>query len=185
MNRRIVVAISGEVSAGKSTAGRILQDSGFGYTRISWAIREKLREDGVMFEGGDEPSRRQYQEEGMRLHREKGQAWLCRKAIGIIPKFSYNFVADGLRWKDDVTYFRRRYDRDVIHLHIAAPANMRELWYTSRSKDLPFGEANSHEVEQEVGELAAMADDIITNDSTKDEFRRRVLASVELELHAR
>jgi len=62
---RIVVALSGQVSAGKTTAGYFLRDQGLGYTRISWAIKEHLASLARPMNAGDEPSRRQYQNDGI------------------------------------------------------------------------------------------------------------------------
>src|SRR4051812_4307477 len=68
MSAPIVVVISGQVSAGKTTAGKMLNRRGFQYARISQAI--KTRWDGP---NDQKPPRSWYQEMGMHLHRTIGQ----------------------------------------------------------------------------------------------------------------
>lgn len=180
MSDRIVVAISGQVSAGKTTAGDHLAKLGFGYTRISWAIRHKLLEGG-----SGEPTRKTYQDEGLSLHQIAGQRWLCKRAVGLLPPFAFHFVVDGLRWNEDVCYFRERYGRSLIHLHVVADEGLRRLRYESRDKDIPFDDVEGHAVEQEVSRLAPIADAIIENNSDMASYLASVQRALELELYAR
>jgi dephospho-CoA kinase len=182
---RIVVALSGQVSAGKTTAGYFLRDQGLGYTRISWAIKEHLASLARPMNAGDEPSRRQYQNDGIDLHNELGQAWLCRQALRLLPPYVFHFVVDGLRWVDDVEFFRRRYGPQLVHFHIEAPQALRRKRFELRDKDVSFAEADNHEVEREAPLLGPLADRIIVNDSSLDDFYASVSALLEEELYAR
>jgi hypothetical protein len=179
MKKRIVVAISGEVSAGKTTAGDYLRDLGFGYTRISLAIRDVL-----VSAGEPEPTRRRFQEKGMEMHR-RDQRDLCKRAIRLLPPYAFNFVADGLRWREDKEYFQRRYGRRLVHLHVTAPVHLRRYRYNLRGKDVSFDEADTHEVEQEVPLLGTLADATIMNELDVETFKRRLGEALELELYAR
>jgi dephospho-CoA kinase len=179
MTTRIVVAISGEVSAGKTTAGYYLKKLGFGYTRISWAIRKDLRGHGE-----PEPTRRRYQERGMELHRQN-QRNLCKRAVIMLPPYCFHFVVDGLRWKEDVDFFRERYGAGLVHLHVLASEELRRTRFESRDKDVPFDEANCHEVEQEVPLIGSLADATITNEGGRKAFYKMIREAVELERYAR
>jgi dephospho-CoA kinase len=179
MTDRIVVAISGEVSAGKTTAGEYLETLGFGYTRISWAIRDEL-----IAAGEGEPTRRRFQEKGMEMHRQS-QRDLCKRAVRLLPPYVSHFTVDGLRWREDVAFFRERYGRGLVHFHVAAPLELRQQRYEERDKDVPFHEADSHEVEREVSLIGAIADSVIANEADKQTFFERVRRALELELHAR
>jgi len=179
MTKRIVVAISGEVSAGKTTAGEFLTTLGFGYTRISWAIRDEL-----LSAGEGEPTRRRFQEKGMEMHRQS-QRNLCKRAVHLLPPYAFHFSVDGLRWREDVEFFRERYGSNLVHFHIAAPLDLRRQRYETRDKDVAFEEADAHEVEREVPLVGAMADAVIANEADMDAFRERLREALELELHAR
>lgn len=185
MTSRIVVAISGQVAAGKTTAGRFLERQGFGYTRISWAVKEQMILAGVPLLDGDDPSRRQFQDEGWRLHQERGQTWLCRKALDFLPRYAWNFAVDGLRWHDDVQFFRHRYGSGFIHFHVEAPLEERRQRFMRRDKDVSFEKTDSDPVEQEVPLLGLVADAVLVNDGSEEVFCARVRATLEDQLHAR
>jgi len=182
---RIVVAISGQVAAGKTTAGYYLRDQGFGYTRISWAIKQHLASVEASLKEGREPSRRQYQNEGIDLHKNVGQAWLCAQALALLPQYVFHFVADGLRWIDDVEFFRRRYGPQLLHFHIEAPLEERRRRFEARDKDVSFKEADSHEVEREAPLLAPVADRVIPNDGSIEDFYLKIRSTLEEQLNAR
>jgi dephospho-CoA kinase len=157
-----IVIISGQVSAGKTTAGRIIECQGFRYARISQAIRNRW--DGPE---DSKPPRSWYQEKGMLLHHTVGQAALCQETLDLIPDPSTSFVIDGLRWKEDVAFFRNRFEERIIHLHLTAQTKVRKARFEQREKDVSFEEADRHEVEREVPELAADADAAFDNSSNE------------------
>jgi dephospho-CoA kinase len=120
----------------------------------------------------------------MELHRQS-QSDLCKRAVRLLPPYCFHFVADGLRWTEDVAFFRERYGAGVVHLHICASRQLRKERYDKRDKDVPFEEADSHEVEQEVPLVGSMADVVIANEGTLRGFYRSIRDALELELYAR
>lgn len=176
-----IVIISGQVSAGKTTAGKMLEDQGFQYARISQAI--KKRWEGPQ---GSKPPRSWYQEMGMRLHRTIGQSALCQETLDLIPDPSASFVIDGLRWKEDVAFFRDRFLERIIHIHLTAQTEIRKERFEQREKDISFEEADQHEVEREVPDLAAGADAAFDNSSNeKAALEAFLLSALESRFHAR
>jgi dephospho-CoA kinase len=159
MSEPIAAVISGQVSAGKTTAAKMLRNLGFQYARISQAIK-KLRWDS---EHGDKPSRSWYQETGMDLHRTLGQGALCKETMTFIRNPAAAFVIDGARWKEDVAFFRDRFGERVVHIHLTASLRIRKRRFEDREKDVSFEEADGHEVEREVPQLAEVADAIFDN----------------------
>nr|WP_243852977.1 ribonuclease H-like domain-containing protein [Sphingomonas naasensis] len=166
--RAVVVGISGSIAAGKTTASKHLQQHGFGYTRISMVIDETLRELNLA------PTRKHHQEVGMRLHEEKGQSWLCRRAIELLPEGTTDFVIDGLRWTDDVRYFRERFGGRFLHIHITAPEVERRKRYNDAVKGVPFDIAVAHPVEQGIAAAGDLADVTLANDGALASFLARV-----------
>lgn len=153
-----VVGISGEMFAGKTTAARYLEREGFAYTRISEVI------DDVLRERGEDLTRENQQRVGLELHQEKGQRWLCRRAIERIPGEPTKIVVDGLRWPDDVSYFAERYGGRFTHIHLEAPIET----LRDRAKKLgridEFDTARNHQVESGIAYIASMTEDQIVND---------------------
>jgi dephospho-CoA kinase len=158
MSQVRVIVISGEVAAGKTTAAKLLRSHGFQYARISQAIR--TRWDGP---SGRKPPRSWYQGMGMQLHREIGQWALCQETIDLIPDPTSNFVIDGARWHEDISFFRTRFGSELVHIHLTASTDVRKTRFQAREKDVSFEEADADEVELEVKELARDADIIFDN----------------------
>lgn len=171
--RGLAVGISGAIAAGKTTAARHLERLGYGYTRISMVIDETLRELGLPID------RERHQELGMRLHQEKGQEWLCRRALDLLPVGTTDLVLDGLRWTDDVRYMRERFGGRFLHLHVNAPEGLRRTRYDALKKGVPFDVAVAHPVEQGIASAGRLADVTLENDGDLATFLLRVQEFVE------
>lgn len=167
-SRGVAIGISGAVSAGKTTAARHLERSGFGYTRISMVIDEELREQGLA------ATRQNYQELGWRLHREKGQEWLCRRALELLPPDTTDLVVDGLRWEQDVRYLKERFGGRFLHIHIDAPEEVRRRRYDEAQRTAAFDDVAAHPVEQGIAALALLADAKVINDDDLESFLARI-----------
>ena len=166
--RGIVVGISGAIAAGKTTAARHLEGLGFGYTRISMVIDEELAKAGLP------PSRANHQGFGWRLHVEKGQEWLCRHALELLPEGTLDIVIDGLRWVEDVRYLRERFGGRFLHLHVDAPEELRRRRYDRDRRSTPFDQIVAHPVEQGIVATARLADAKVMNDGELAPFEARI-----------
>jgi dephospho-CoA kinase len=164
MNEPPVVVISGQVAAGKTKAGDLLAARGFQYARISKAIKN-LRWPP---ERENKPPRSWYQQMGMELHRTIGQRALCAETLAFIADPAAAFVIDGARWRDDIAFFREKFGKRVVHIHLTASFELRKRRFDKRDKDISFEDADHDDVEQEAYELADGADAIFDN-STDDE----------------
>lgn len=153
-----VVVISGQIAAGKTTAGKILRARGFQYARISQAIKTRWNSDH-----GGKPPRSWYQSMGMKLHRDIGQRGLCHETLGFIPDPTSTFVVDGARWKEDVAFFQECFGKRVSHVHLTAPTGIRKKRFENLEKDVSFEEADADEVEREVAHLFKEADAVFDN----------------------
>lgn len=167
-DRGVVVGLSGAIAAGKTTAARHLEALGFGYTRISMVIDEELRARGMPI------SRATHQALGWELHRERGQEWLCRRAIELLPEGTTHAVIDGLRWVEDIRYLRERFGGRFLHIHVDAPEDLRRSRYERERRSTPFDEAAAHPVEQGIAATTALADTRIINDGDLDAFKAKI-----------
>jgi dephospho-CoA kinase len=155
----LAVGISGEMLAGKTTAARFLEREGFAYTRISQVI------DDVLRQRGEAVTRENQQRVGLALHREKGQRWLCARAIDRLQGTPTKIVIDGLRWPEDATYFRERFGHRFRHLDIFAPNEVRHERAIRSGRQSDFDRADKHAVESGVEAAGELADVTIINDS--------------------
>ena len=172
----LVVGISGEMLAGKTTVARFLEEHGFGYTRISEVIDDVLRIRG-------EPTTRENQQRmGLELHRTKGQRWLCARAIDRLGISHRKIVIDGLRWTADANYLRESFGGRFRHLHIFAPAEARRDRAKRSGREADFDRADHHPVESGIEAVGLMADLVIINDSDIASLERKVYEALKGEL---
>lgn len=168
----LVVGFSGEIAAGKTTAARFLEREGFAYTRISLVI------DDVLKRRGEDLTRENRQRVGLELHNEKGQRWLCRKAIEYLGVNANRIVVDGLRWPDDVQYFQERYGGRFHHIHILAPKDIRRVRAVAAGAGEAFDEASAHAVEEGVAAVESLSQCRILNDDDIGSFETRIRETI-------
>ncbi len=171
-----VIGLSGEIMSGKTSTARILEDAGYAYTRISEVI------DDVIRERGEEPSRETRQRVGLELHNHPGQRWLCRKAIERVPPDAARIVVDGLRWKEDVDYLRERFGGGFTHIHVNAPTGARSTRAHNLGRTDELLRAAAHPVEEGIGDLEGIADEILKNDGSLEALRMRLDRFVQMEV---
>jgi len=168
--RPLVIGVSGRIAAGKTTAAECIASLGFAYTRVSLVIDDEIRKHGLPLD------RTTRQRIGLELHRERGQAWLCERAVALADSAS-RIVVDGLRWPEDHAYFVERYGHRFIHLHLRAPIDVR----TARSgvTASAFAEADNQPVESGIDALAVLATHVVENARSLGEFEAKIVRIVE------
>jgi uncharacterized protein YprB with RNaseH-like and TPR domain/predicted nuclease with RNAse H fold/dephospho-CoA kinase len=169
--KRRVFGFSGPLAAGKTTAARVLERKGFAYGRYSMVLSSQLEEMGKI------PTRQELQEYGLYVNRERGQRWLGRELLRLLPD-DKNIVIDGMRFPDDRALLVERYGLAFRHLHVEASADKRRARFESRESargGMTFEGAGRHEVEDSVLSMKYLKDaKIIRNDSDLRTFERRV-----------
>jgi uncharacterized protein YprB with RNaseH-like and TPR domain/predicted nuclease with RNAse H fold/dephospho-CoA kinase len=169
---RLVIGISGGISAGKTTAGRYLEQHGFSYVRFSMVLQNLL--DAA----GSDAGREALQDIGAKVHVNPGQRWLCKKVLeraGDAPAI----VIDGLRWPEDHAFFVEEFGPRFIHIHVDAPVDVRRQRYVESGRpDQEFDAAADHEVEQQVPLLSTLAHYVVSNVETRAAFTSKIEALI-------
>lgn len=156
---KIVIGLSGGLSTGKTTAGKYLEKKGFAYGRFSMLIAK------LVIDEGKEPNRKNLQEMGDYVNREKGQRWLCKNLIHQLFHDEKKIVIDGLRFPEDHAYMREKFGIHFKHIHLECSDSIRKKRYdTEERNDVRFEEAIKHNVERSVDKLSTLADMVIIND---------------------
>jgi uncharacterized protein YprB with RNaseH-like and TPR domain/predicted nuclease with RNAse H fold len=165
---RRVIGISGPLAAGKTTAARYLENSGYAYTRYSMVL-ESLRTVG-----GAKQSRPELQEFGSEIHIRYGQRWLGRRLLESLPKEG-SLVIDGLRFPDDHAFLIECFGPAFLHVHVTAQDNIREVRFLDReTSQQGFIQSECHPVESRVKELRNLAHIEVVNDATLESFEHRI-----------
>lgn len=170
--QRRVIALSGPISAGKTSGAQWLQEKGFRYGRYSAVLAGMLKKRGLK-----EPSRKVLQEFGEKVHRGKGQRWLSRQLIReLLSTRCLGLVVDGLRFPEDHAFLIESFGPALLHVHIQAAEKLRKDRYIKdgRHTKTDFFKATRHVVESNVPRLAALAHVIIANEGPELEFHERL-----------
>jgi predicted nuclease with RNAse H fold/dephospho-CoA kinase len=154
-----VIGLSGGLASGKTTTGEYFKSKGFAYGRFSMLIARLVEAEGL------EITRKNLQEEGDHVNKEKGQRWLCKNLIHQLFHDEKMIVIDGLRFLEDHSYMKERFGPHFKHIHLKCNNEIRKERYINDSRnDIKFEDAIKHNVERSVNNLSNFADVIITND---------------------
>lgn len=165
---RVVVGISGNLAAGKTTFASYLESCGFHYVRYSMVLETLMQEEGR------EISRWALQNFGDEVHRERGQRWLGRRLLESLPT-NGNVVIDGLRFADDYAFWVETFGPAFHHVHIETKEELRKIRFNNRETNgVAFEEAQSHPVEQQVKTLRGLAHHLLSNDESIQDLRASI-----------
>lgn len=165
---RTTVGLSGPMSAGKTTAGRTLENKEFEYGRYSQVVRAMVEERNL------KPSRDNLQQVGEEIHETKGQRWLGKQLLKMIGE-QQNVVIDGMRHPEDHAFLTERFGPAFHHVTIKAPREERmERYQEHRGTKEEFARASNHPVERNVPKLQQLAHRCIQNDRSLEVFRDRI-----------
>ena len=162
--KRKVIGLSGQIGAGKTTAGRFLESQGFRYGRFSMVLADILRQRGI------EPARQALQALGEEVNRGAKQRWLGTQLLRMLPD-SGDLVIDGLRHPEDHALLVESFGPSFIHIHIDVPRELllsRHVESGGRTEELRA--ALSHPVEINVPTISSLAHVRITNNTSLDNF---------------
>ena len=163
-----VVGISGRLSAGKTTAGRVLETLGFHYTRFSLVLERILRSRGIT------PDRDALQDFGRQVHRDPGQRWLCRQLVDQLPDTG-SIVIDGLRHPQDHAFMVESFGPRFTHLFIDSPTEARLGRYVpARGSLQDFLKAEQHSAEKNIWQLLGLAHRVLDNSASLEEFDQSI-----------
>ena len=166
----VVLGLSGPIAAGKTTAARVLERSGFRYCRFSEILEEELRANGkAVTRGklqalGEDTSTSRF---GQRQLQNK----LAKKVDG-----AERIVVDGLRHLEDRAFLRERWGSAAVHMHICAGEDVRSKRYADQpgESSSSFRRASAHAVEKNVPKLERLADHTIVNIGMVEELETKL-----------
>jgi uncharacterized protein YprB with RNaseH-like and TPR domain/predicted nuclease with RNAse H fold/dephospho-CoA kinase len=167
---RVVVGLSGQMAAGKTSAATRIEGLGFKYARFSAVLADLLQAQGKAV------SRASLQELGLSVHREFGQRWLCKQ---LASKFgeATRIVIDGLRFPEDHSFLVEAFGGSFMHVHVEAPDCLRRQRYMSVGHSAEeFTIASKHDVESGVSRTGSLAHEIVVNDTDFDTLEYRVVS---------
>ena len=176
----MIIGLTSLLGAGKTTIGDYLVKKGFVFYSLSDVIRDEVKAKGK------EITRDTLQQTGNELRKEFGSSVLADRIIEKINKEpDKDFVVDSIRNPSEVNALRKR--KDFTLLFIDAPIETRFARIKSRKREgeaaISFEEFKASEekelqshdsASQQLVQCKEMADFVIHNDSTVEEFHKKI-----------
>jgi dephospho-CoA kinase len=177
MKKPRLIGLTGTNGAGKGEAAAYFQSKGLAYHSLSDIIREELRARGL------EPSRDNLIRTGNELRAAGGPDVLARRTLEAVA--DGRAVIDSIRNTREVAYFRAQAKDDFVLLAIDAPVEIRFARSVTRGRDESAATLEEFKAKEDVerggGDGAqqleacmAMADALVTNDGTLEEFHAKL-----------
>jgi len=168
---KTTIGFSGPISAGKTTAARLIEKEGYTYGRYSQVVRRETKRRGL------NPSQENLQEVGEEINEEKGQRWLGKQLLNLIGS-SPRIVIDGMRHPEDHAFLVERFGPQFSHVTIRAGADVRMERFVSEEGGAKeeFQEADNHPVERNVSRLQELSHHSMKNERSREDFETEILS---------
>lgn len=176
----IIFGLTGQPSSGKDTLAEHLESLGFFHVSTSGLIKEEMRGLGI-------PTDRAHTSAfAIECRKERGAGYLADIAVKKIrEKGSLKSVVSGLRNTAEVENLKNAFGKDFVLLAVEAPIGTRYLWVVGRNRtgdNISFEQFKAEEDKEKMGDknthqvdaVIEMADKVILNNGTRDEFLQKV-----------
>ena len=175
-----ILAFVGMPASGKSEASSVLRDHGIMVINMGDVIREEVLRRGL------EPSDVNTGGVGTDLREKEGKDAVARRCIPKIRDSGEEFIAiDGVRSVAEVKCFKEAFGEDFTLVSIDSPLKIRfeRVLARKRNDDMQDIDALKARDERELGwgmgEAMAIADVVVTNNDTLEDFKKKITALVE------
>jgi dephospho-CoA kinase len=171
---KVVIGIAGMPGSGKAAFNAIARRKGFTIVVMGDEIRDETRRRGL------KPTPENIGKVMLQLRQEEGPAVVAKRCVPKIEKAKGNFVlVDGVRSLHEVKEFKRHFPNFVlIAIHSSPETRFQRLFRRKRSDDPKGWEAflkrDLRELSVGLGNAIAMADYLIINEGTKEEFNMKI-----------
>jgi len=181
MKQKVVVGVAGMPGAGKATIKTTVENLGYSVVVMGDEIREETRRRGL------EPTPENIGKIMLQLREEEGSAVVAKRCIPKIENAKSDIVfVDGIRSLNEVDEFKRHFKNfTLIAVHSSPETRFRRLFKRKRSDDPQgwdvFYQRDLRELSVGQGDVIAVADYMIVNEGTYEEFKaevRQVLEAV-------
>jgi len=166
-----VLLITGMPGSGKSLLSSVLKERGFNVIVMSDVLRKRFEKDARRGE--------RLMDYAKRMREIYGEGIVARLSIEELRGREERIAFDGVRNLAEVQEFSRLGDTVIVAVHSPPSVRYARLMRRMRPDDSTSVEElrrrDMEEISLGIGGVIAMADYVVINDSSEDEFRRRVL----------
>jgi len=175
MQQKVVIGAAGMPGAGKAVLRSSAESMGCSVVIMGDEIREETKRRGL------EPTPENIGKVMLELRKEEGPATVAKRCIPRIEEAKLDIVlVDGVRSLDEVDEFKRHFTSfSLIAVHSSPEARFQRLSRRKRSDDPKgwgvFQERDLRELSVGQGDVIALADYVIVNERTYDEFKAEAI----------
>jgi len=174
MKQKMVIGAAGMPGAGKAVVARLAKEKGYAIVVMGDEIREETKRRGL------EPTPENIGKIMLKLREEQGPAVVARKCIPKIASASADTVlVDGVRSLSEVYEFEKNFPQFVlVAVHSSPETRFGRLFRRRRSDDPKgwgvFVERDLRELSVGQGAVITMADYMIVNEGTLEEYKAKI-----------
>jgi len=174
MRQKMIVGAAGMPGSGKAVIARMAKEKGYAVVVMGDEIREETKRRGL------EPTPDNVGKIMLKLREEEGTAVVAKRCIPKIAKAGADRVlVDGIRSLPEVYEFEKNFPQFVlIAVHSSPETRFGRLFRRRRSDDPDgwevFVERDLRELRVGQGGVIAMADHMIVNEGTLEEFKAKI-----------
>jgi len=175
MTQKVVIGVAGMPGAGKAVLRRVAESMDYSVVVMGDEIREETKRRGL------EPTPENIGKVMIGLREEEGATAVTRRCTPKIEEAQSDIVlVDGVRSLDEADEFKRHFTSfSLIAVHSSPEARFQRLSKRKRSDDPKgwdvFHERDLRELSVGQGDVIALADYMIVNERTYDEFKAEVI----------
>ncbi len=174
MKPKMVVGLAGMPGAGKGVISRVVNEKGYAIVVMGDVIRAETKLRGL------EPTPENIGKTMLKIREEEGSTVVAKKCIPKIAGADTEIVlVDGIRSLDEVQEFKKEFPKfALIAVHSSPETRFGRLFRRKRSDD-PSGweeflNRDTRELSVGQGNVIAMADYMIINEGTLEEYKTRI-----------
>jgi len=179
MKSKVVIGVAGMPGAGKATIKTTAENMGYPVVVMGDEIREETRRRGL------QPTPENIGKIMLQLREEEGATTVAERCTAKIENTKSKIVfVDGIRSLNEVDEFKKRFRNfSLIAVHSSPEARFQRLSKRKRSDDPRgwdiFYQRDLRELSVGQGDVIAMADYMIVNERTYEEFKAKVCQVLE------
>jgi len=174
MEPKVVVGVAGMPGAGKAVVSRVAHENGYAIVIMGDVVREETKRRGLKL------TPENVGKVMLQLREEKGQEIVASRCILKVSNANADFVlVDGIRSLIEIQEFKKRFTNfALVAVHSSPETRFGRVFRRKRSDDPSiwqvFHERDLRELSVGQGNVIAMADYIIANEGTLEEYTAKI-----------
>jgi dephospho-CoA kinase len=169
---RAIIAITGMPGAGKGLVSKVAKEIGFPIFVLGDVIREEANAKGIS------PTQKNLGRLTLEIREKEGEGVVAKRLLSKMKSEKVKLViVEGVRSLNEIEEFEKGYKTMILGVHTSPEERFQRL--VRRKSDDPkkweeFVERDRRELKVGIGDVLALSDIMVINESTKEEFKNKI-----------